>query len=152
MFLAAALSPLGSTMIAVALPSIGRELGVPGGALTQWLVASYLIAGIAVMSACGKLGDLIGHRRSLAVGMTIYGVGSALGGVLATLPSLAFARISMAIGGAMTVPAAMAILRNTAWQHHLLQELADDVGSLNSGGTGVDSTPALVVLVISEFD
>jgi len=113
MFLAAALSPLGSTMIAVALPSIGRELGVPGGALTQWLVASYLIAGIAVMSACGKLGDLIGHRRSLAVGMTIYGVGSALGGVLATLPSLAFARISMAIGGAMTVPAAMAILRNT---------------------------------------
>src|SRR6185369_17410625 len=49
MFLAAALSPLGSTMIAVALPSISSELHVPGPALTQWLVASYLIAGVAAM-------------------------------------------------------------------------------------------------------
>ena len=72
MFIAAALSPLGSTMIAVALPSISSELGVSGGALTQWLVASYLIAGIAAMSPCGKLGDIIGHRRGLLIGMSIY--------------------------------------------------------------------------------
>lgn len=112
MFLAAALSPLGSTMIAVALPSISRELGVPGGALTQWLVASYLIVGIAVMSPCGKLGDRIGHRRALTIGMLIYGAGSMPGLLLATLPSLAFARIAMAVGGAMAVPATMAMLRN----------------------------------------
>jgi len=112
-FLAAALSPLGSTMIAVALPSISAELHVPGGALTQWLVASYLIAGIAAMGPCGKIGDLIGHRRSLTIGMTIYGTGSALGFLLATLPTLAFARIAMAVGGAMVVPATMALLRNS---------------------------------------
>ena len=112
MFLAAALSPLGSTMIAVALPSISSELGVPGGALIQWLVASYLIAGIAVMSPCGKLGDIIGHRRGLLIGMSIYAVGSALGFLVATLPSLALARIAMAVGGAMIVPATMALLRN----------------------------------------
>jgi len=53
MFLAASLSPLGSTMIAVALPSIGSELGVGSGALTQWLVSSYLIVAIATMSAGG---------------------------------------------------------------------------------------------------
>ena len=113
MFLAAALSPLGSTMIAVALPSISSELGVPGGALTQWLVASYLIAGIAAMSPCGKLVDLIGHRRGLLIGMSIYAAGSALGFLVATLPALAFARIAMAVGGAMVVPATMALLRNT---------------------------------------
>ncbi len=113
MFLAAALSPLGSTMIAVALPSIGRELGVPGGALTQWLVASYLIVGIAVMSPCGKLGDVIGHRRGLMLGMAIYGAGSVAGFIFATLPSLAIARVAMAIGGAMAVPATMALLRNS---------------------------------------
>ena len=112
MFLAASLSPLGSTMIAVALPSISRELGVPGGALTQWLVASYLIVGIAVMSACGKLGDIIGHRKGLMLGMAIYGTGSVAGFVFATLPSLVAARVAMAIGGAMTVPATMALLRN----------------------------------------
>ena len=112
MFLAASLSPLGSTMIAVALPSIGHELSVSSSALTQWLVSSYLIVGIAVMSPGGKLGDLFGHRKALTIGMTIYGIGSAAGCVFASLPSLAIARISMAAGGAMTVPATMALLRN----------------------------------------
>ena len=118
MFLAAALSPLGSTMIAVALPSIGSELGVPGGVLTRWLVTSYLITGIAVMSPGGKLGDLIGHRRSLMIGMTIYAIGSVVGFILATLPSLAFARIAMALGGSMVVPATMALMRNTVPEPH----------------------------------
>ena len=113
MFLAAALSPLGSTMIAVALPSIGSEMGVPAGALTQWLVASYLIAGIALMGPCAKLGDVIGHRRGLSIGMSVYAAGSALGFLVATLPALALARIAMAAGGAMVVPATMALLRNS---------------------------------------
>ncbi len=112
MFLAASLSPLGSTMIAVALPSIGSELGVGSGALTQWLVSSYLIVAIATMSPGGKLGDRIGHRRSLLIGMVIYGAGSIVGFSLANLPSLAFARMAMAVGGAMTLPATMALLRN----------------------------------------
>ena len=99
-------------MIAVALPSIGSELGVGSGALTQWLVSSYLIVAIATMSPGGKLGDRIGHRRSLIIGMAIYGAGSIVGFSLANLPSLAFARIAMAAGGAMTVPATMALLRN----------------------------------------
>lgn len=112
MFLAASLAPLGSTMMAVALPSIGSELGVGSGRLTQWLVSSYLIVGIATMSAGGKLGDRIGHKRALVIGMAIYGAGSITGFSLATLPSLAFARIAMAAGGAMTMPATMALLRN----------------------------------------
>lgn len=112
MFLAASLSPLGSTMIAVALPSIGAELDVGGGRLTQWLVSSYLIVGIAAMSPGGRLGDRIGHRRGLLLGMTLFGGGSVLGFTVASLPALALARIAMAAGGAMTVPAVMALLRN----------------------------------------
>ncbi len=110
-FLAAALSPLGSTMIAVALPSIGGELGIDNQTLTQWLVASYLIVGIACMSPGGTLGDRIGHRTTLVLGMLVYGAGSLAGFILASLPSLAFARVCMALGGALTVPAAMALLR-----------------------------------------
>ena len=112
MFLAASLSPLGSTMIAVALPSIGQELDVGGGSLTQWLVSSYLIVGIAFMSPGGKLGDRIGHEKGLVLGMAIYGGGSLIGFALANLASLAFARMCMALGGALAVPAAMALLRN----------------------------------------
>ena len=56
MLLAASLAPLGSTMIAVALPSIGRDVGADESALTQWLVSSYLIASIALQSPGGKIG------------------------------------------------------------------------------------------------
>ena len=112
MFLAASLAPLGSTMIAVALPSIGQELDIGSGVLTQWLVSSYLIVGIAVMSPGGKLGDRFGHSKALLLGMTIYGCGSIVGFALANLSSLAFARMSMAAGSAIAVPAAMALMRN----------------------------------------
>ena len=112
MFLAAALSPLGSTMIAVALPSIGGELGIESGPLTLWLVSSYLIVGIAAMTPGGKLGDILGHQKCLVIGMIIYGVGSAAGFVFANLPSLALARIAMALGGALIMPATLALLRN----------------------------------------
>src|SRR6187431_2918280 len=67
MMLAASLAPLGSTMIAVALPSIGRDIGAQAADLTTWLVSTYLITSIVLQSPGGKLGDLIGHGRALVV-------------------------------------------------------------------------------------
>lgn len=110
--LASALAPLGSTMMSVALPAVGEDLQRPDTELTQWLVASYLIASIALQSPGGKLGDLIGHRRALLLGLLAYATGSVLGLALANLPALVCARVLMAAGGAAIVPAAMAIMRN----------------------------------------
>jgi MFS family permease len=110
--LAASLAPLGSTMIAVALPSIGRDIGADVSDLTPWLVTSYLIASIALQSPGGKLGDLIGHPRALLVGLSLVALGSVFGLLLSDMHALAAARILMASGGAATVPATLAILRN----------------------------------------
>jgi MFS family permease len=110
--LAASLAPLGSTMIAVALPSIGRDIGAEAADLTQWLVSSYLITSIALQSPGGKLGDLIGHGRALIAGLSLVAVGGVLGLLVGTVHSLGAARILMASGGAATVPATLAILRN----------------------------------------
>ncbi len=112
MLLAAALAPLGSTMIAVALPRIGHDLGASISELTPWLVSSYLIASIALQSPGGKLGDLIGHGRALMVGLSLVLTGSIFGVVAGEVHLLAMARVLMASGGACTVPATMAILRN----------------------------------------
>ena len=112
MLLAASLAPLGSTMIAVALPDIGRDVDARAADLTQWLVASYLIASIALQSPGGKLGDRIGHGRSLVVGLSLVAAGAVLGLLVADVRALGAARILMASGGAATVPATMAILRN----------------------------------------
>jgi MFS family permease len=112
MLIAASLAPLGSTMIAVALPRIGRDIGADAADLTPWLVSSYLITSIALQSPGGKLGDLIGHGRALVVGLLLAAMGGVLGLLVGEVHSLAAARILMASGGAATVPATMAILRN----------------------------------------
>jgi MFS family permease len=110
--LAASLAPLGSTMIAVALPSIGRDIGADASTLTHWLVSSYLITSIALQSPGGKLGDVIGHSRALLVGLALVTTGGVLGLAVDDVHALGLARILMASGGAATVPATMAILRN----------------------------------------
>jgi MFS family permease len=112
MLLAVSLAPLGSTMIAIALPGIGQDIGVDVSTLTPWLVTSYLIASIALQSPGGKLGDLIGHGRAIVGGLSIVAAGSILGLVGQDAHTLGAARILMASGGAATVPATMAILRN----------------------------------------
>jgi MFS family permease len=112
MLLAASLAPLGSTMIAVALPSIGQAIGADAPDLTQWLVSSYLVASIALQSPGGKLGDLVGHGRALVVGLSLVATGGLLGLLVGEVHALGVARILMASGGAATVPATMAILRN----------------------------------------
>ena len=112
MMLAASLAPLGSTMIAVALPGIGRDIGAEPSELTQWLVSSYLITSIALQSPGGKLGDLIGHGRALVLGLSLVAAGGLLGILAGQVYTLGAARILMACGGAATVPATMAILRN----------------------------------------
>lgn len=113
MMLAASLAPLGSTMMAVAVPAIATDLGRGDTEVTQWLVAGYLIASIALQSPGGKFGDLVSHRRALLVGLALVAAGAVLGSVLALLPALVAARVLMAAGGAATVPAVLAIMRNS---------------------------------------
>ena len=109
--LASALLPLNSTMIAVALPEIAREFVRPPGAVTQAVVASYLVAAIVLQSPGGKLGDRVGHWRMMAIGQVLVAAGAVLGIVAGTLEVLAVARVLMAAGGAAIVPATVALLR-----------------------------------------
>ncbi len=109
--LSAALMPLNSTMIAVAVPTIAEELDHRPATVTQALVATYLIAAIALQSPGGKLGDRIGHWRVFAVGQAVIGLGAVLGFLAPTLELLAVSRILIAGGGALVVPATVALLR-----------------------------------------
>lgn len=112
MVLASSLAPLGSTMMAVAVPAIASDIGRSDTEVTQWLVAGYLITNIALQSPGGKLGDLAGHTRALLIGLALVAAGSVLGWAISALPALVTARVLMAAGGAATVPAVMAMLRN----------------------------------------
>ena len=64
---AAALVPLNSTMIAVALLDIERDLGVSVSAVT-WLVSGYLVVMALAQPMGGRIGDALGHRRTFLAG------------------------------------------------------------------------------------
>lgn len=110
--LATALAPLGSTSLAVALSSISHDLGVGLSATTQWLVTTYLLVNIVCQSPGGKLGDLVGYRRSLAVGQSLVALGTVCGLLATHLGMLVASRVLVAAGGAAVVPSAMALARN----------------------------------------
>ncbi|MDC0744766.1 MFS transporter [Polyangium mundeleinium] len=109
--LSAALGPLNSTMVAVALPEMSRTLPADSGALRQALVTSYLLTNIVLQSPGGKLGDRLGHRRALGLGQLLLAAGAALAYIWPVLPALSVARIVMAAGGAILAPSATALLR-----------------------------------------
>lgn len=109
--LSAALAPLNSTMVAVALPEMGRTLQADSGALRQALVTSYLLTSIVLQSPGGKLGDRLGHRRALGLGQLLLAIGAMLAYLRPQLEVLAVSRVVMAIGGAIVVPSATALLR-----------------------------------------
>jgi MFS family permease len=112
--LSIALVPLNSTMLAVAVPAIAHDLDVASEALTQGLVASYLLVGIVLQSPGGKLGDGIGHGRALGLGQLVFAVGALTGFVGRAMLPLEIARGLMAAGGAVMVPSAFALVRSRA--------------------------------------
>lgn len=111
LLLASAQAPLGSTMIAVALPSIAHALHRDVAVATNLLVTSYLIVNIVGQSPGGKLGDVLGHTLTVRVGMILYAAGALMGLVAERLGLLVVSRGTMALGGAFVVPATMALLR-----------------------------------------
>ena len=66
---AAALMPLNSTMIAVALLDIEDDLDVSVSAVT-WLVSGYLVVMALAQPLGGRIGDALGHRRTFLAGLT----------------------------------------------------------------------------------
>lgn len=109
--LASALAPLGSTSIAVAMPQISQFMGMNAGTTTQLLVGGYLLISVIGQAPAGKLGDIIGYRKALYIGLTVFMLGSFIGYAVRSIEALLIARMLMAAASAMIVPNASALLR-----------------------------------------
>jgi EmrB/QacA subfamily drug resistance transporter len=107
------LIPLGSTMIAVALPSIGAEFARAPADLTTWLVNSYLLVSIIGQGPGGKLGDHWGYRITIFLGQCIFGIGCLLPVFIDAFAAIVASRVLMALGGALMVPTVMAVFKIT---------------------------------------
>ncbi len=102
---------LDSTIVNVALPSIGRELHTPISGL-QWTVDAYTLVLASLLMLSGSMADRFGRRRVFELGLVLFTLGSLL---CSTAPSegwLVVFRMLQAIGGSMLNPVAMSIIRN----------------------------------------
>ena len=103
---------LDSTIVNIALPSIGRELHASVAGL-QWTVDGYALVLASLLMLSGATADRIGRRRVFQIGLATFTMGSALCSLAPGLGWLVAFRMTQAIGGSMLNPVAMSIITNT---------------------------------------
>ena len=93
-----AMTLLGATVVNVALPSIGRDLGADIAGL-QWTLNAYVLALAALVLAAGSLSDIYGRRRVFTLGVVVFVAASALCAAAPTIELLVGERFVQGIGG-----------------------------------------------------
>jgi EmrB/QacA subfamily drug resistance transporter len=100
-----------ASIVNVALPTLVRRLHASTTSL-QWVTDAYTLAMAGLLLSLGSLGDRIGRQRTLAGGLIVFGVGSALAGLATSAGTLIAFRVVMGIGAAAIMPATLSILTN----------------------------------------
>ncbi|MBO0730159.1 MAG: MFS transporter [Acidimicrobiaceae bacterium] len=101
-----------ASIVNVALPSIRSDLHFSVQNL-QWVLSAYLLTYGGFLLLGGRMADLLGRRRVLVTGITLFGSASLLGGLSPTSGVLVGARLAQGVGAAMMLPAALSILTTT---------------------------------------
>jgi EmrB/QacA subfamily drug resistance transporter len=104
MFLAA----LDQTIVAIALPTIGRQFNDMSS--LSWVVTAYLLSGTAAAPVFGTLSDIFGRRIMIVIALGIFVAASVLCALAPNLLTLILARFLQGIGGGGIIPVVQTII------------------------------------------
>src|SRR5882762_2714513 len=104
MFLAA----LDQTIVATALPTIGRQFRDVSN--LSWVITAYLLASTAVAPVFGTLADIYGRRAMIIASLSLFIAGSVLCAVAPNLPVLILARGLQGLGGGGIMPIVQTVI------------------------------------------
>jgi EmrB/QacA subfamily drug resistance transporter len=110
--LVAFLDFIDASIVNVALPTIRKDLGFSVQTL-QWVPSGYLLTYGGFMLLGGRAGDLLGRRRVLLAGTSLFAVSSLAGGLAWSAGVLVAARLFQGAGAALMLPAALSLLTTT---------------------------------------
>jgi EmrB/QacA subfamily drug resistance transporter len=102
---------MGNTILNVAIPTLQRDLGATHGEL-QWAIDAYILVFAGLLFTWGVVGDRIGRRKVLLIGLTIFAVGSVFAAFSDTPLELIVWRAVMGVGGAAVQPTTLAVITN----------------------------------------
>jgi EmrB/QacA subfamily drug resistance transporter len=101
-----------TTILNVAIPTLSRSLATSTGQL-QWIVDAYTVVFAGLLLTCGSLGDRLGRRRMLALGLVVFGVGCTASALAGSSGMLIAMRALTGVGAALIFPATLSLITNT---------------------------------------
>jgi EmrB/QacA subfamily drug resistance transporter len=139
-----------NTVLNVALKTIAEPHGGLGASQSQleWAINSYTLVFAGLLFTFGVIGDRIGRKRMLMIGLVLFGIGSLLSAYSRSPDQLIFARAAMGLGGAAVMPQTLSIISNVFEP----QERPRAIGIWASAvGIGVAIGPVLGGLLLAHF-
>src|SRR6185312_12618453 len=106
------LATMDSTVAIVALPKIQDELHL-SDAGRGWVITAYVLTFGGRMLLGGRLGDVIGRKRTFIVGVALFTIASILCGLAWNEATLVTARLLQGVGAAIASPTALALIATT---------------------------------------
>ena len=100
------------TVVAVALPEMGTDLGLDRAGLA-WVASVYALAFGGLMLLGGRAADVFGPRRLVLAGLVLFTVASLLAGLAGSAEVMLLARALQGVGAAMMSPAALSVIVRT---------------------------------------
>ncbi len=103
---------LDNTVLNIALKTISEPKGGLGASQSQleWAINSYTLVFAGLLFTFGVIGDRIGRKRMLMIGMMMFGLASLLSSYAQTPTQLIWARAAMGLGGAAVMPQTLSII------------------------------------------
>src|SRR5580698_11145663 len=80
MIFAVSMTFIDQTIVSIAVPQIQRELGLSSTGV-QWAINAYLLSLAALFAVGGRLGDTLGHRKMVIIGVVTFAAASAMCGL-----------------------------------------------------------------------
>ncbi len=112
MTLAQFMAVMTTSVVSVALPTIGRDLHASSTSL-EWIVDAYVIVFASLLVAGGVLSDRRGRKGMFMTGVTLFASGSLLAGVAPSVGWLLAGRVIQGLGPAIVTPTSLAIISAT---------------------------------------
>lgn len=103
-----------NTVLNIALKTIADPRAGLGASQSQleWAINSYTLVFAGLLFTFGVIGDRVGRKRMLMIGLLLFGLASVLSGYARTPEQLILARAAMGFGGAAVMPQTLSIIAN----------------------------------------
>ena len=112
-----------NTIMNVALPTLAREFRATGSEL-QWIVDAYVLFWAGLLLTAGTLGDRIGRRKVLLIGLGMLGVGAIASSFASSAGQLIATRALMGAAAAFIMPATLSMITNIFNEHERPKAIA----------------------------